>query len=234
MTGSGGAPFRLRDRLGHLGSGLLVLVALVVVPRLGRAADLQPPIMTHEPLAEAPRGRPVVIRARIEDESPVFAPALFLRPVGAPEYVAVRMTPTGEGVFEARIPASEVQNDIEYFLEAFDNLGNGPARVGSPRAPLRIRLVEPEVPVPSPTPPVKPKPEPPPPPVPVVSAQSVSPARAERSVAPDLLEEWWFWALIGTAVVGGATATVLALSGSDEPRDFLTVEVTGPNPGSGL
>ena len=39
--------------------------------------------------------------------------------------------------------------------------------------------------------------------------------------------KWWFWTLIGVAVAGGATAVVLATSGSDEPPPFDKTDGTG-------
>jgi hypothetical protein len=56
------------------------------------------------------------------------------------------MQPREGQLFAARVPAEIAGNDFEYFLEAFDEDGNGPFRKGSPEAPLRISSLPPAPP----------------------------------------------------------------------------------------
>lgn len=70
----------------------------------------------------------------------IFEPAAFVRAVGATEFARLPLTEreAGAGVFRADLPESLKGIEIEYFLEAFDEDGNGPFRKGSPERPLRL------------------------------------------------------------------------------------------------
>jgi hypothetical protein len=44
--------------------------------------------------------------------------------------------------FTATMPASVVTGDLEYYLEAYDQYGNGPGRSGGPNVPYQITVTE--------------------------------------------------------------------------------------------
>lgn len=216
----------------------VLVILLLAWPMGARAADVSPPSITHVRVAEAPKAAPFVIRANIEDESPIFAPAVYVRASGADDYVAIAMRDVGGGRFEAIVPAERMAGILEYFVEAFDELGNGPSRAGTPDAPFRVSTFDPSsrpLPTPTeppggwvtadgPTPEVRaPSPTQPAPPPPGASAEG------EGGVT----SKWWFWTAIGVVVAGAGVAGAVALS-QPGPRDFVTVEVAAPDPAAGL
>lgn len=136
--------------------------ALFVVLAIGSAAakpvDTDPPVILHKAPGSVPRGVALDIVADIRDPAGVFGPTLYFRRVGTGNFSTSSMTEVG-GKYIATIPASAVSVDIEYFIESFDNEGNGPARMGTPEKPLRAR-VGPPAPVAPPAPAPVPRPEP--------------------------------------------------------------------------
>ena len=113
-------------------------------------ADLDPPSITHTPVTTAPKGKPLTIRARITDPSGVFQPVAYLRRkgLGTGDYIPIGMirSRVTQGEYAVEIPPALVSDDLEYYLEAYDNAGNGPARSGSPAEPLALKVdEEPEV-----------------------------------------------------------------------------------------
>jgi hypothetical protein len=209
----------------------LVLVALLstfaidAVAKPAKAKDSTPPVITHVRIAEAPQGQAIVVRARIDDASEIFAPAVYVRSQGASEFVTIAMVRVRDG-FEAVIPPEQVSGPLEYFIEAFDEEGNGPAREGTPEAPFAITMGGKA---------------PPPPPIGSVVAPPPPPPEGGQITKPvepkdedgGLVTRWWFWTIIGVAVTGGIVATVLATRPGD-PLDFVDIEVRGPDPTQGL
>ncbi len=110
--------------------------------------DNEPPLLTHAPVTTAMKGKPLTITAHAFDPSGVFGPILYLRKKGLPgsEYIPMRMAASKTGAagdYALEIPAALVNVDaLEYYLEAWDNAGNGPARVGSPESPLPVKVEE--------------------------------------------------------------------------------------------
>jgi hypothetical protein len=70
----------------------------------------------------------------------VFEPTLLVRRKGGGAFVRVPMKPSLTILhrFSAVVPRDMTSSDVEYFVEAFDNEGNGPAHVGDENAPLVI------------------------------------------------------------------------------------------------
>jgi hypothetical protein len=112
------------------------------------AGDDDPPVLTHTPAAKAAtKGKPFPVTAHATDPSGVFGPVLYLRKKGMPasEYIPIRMSPskTAPGDYTVDVPAALVSADaLEYYLEAWDNAGNGPSRAGSPETPFPIKVEE--------------------------------------------------------------------------------------------
>ncbi|MCA1826322.1 MAG: hypothetical protein ABR567_17110 [Myxococcales bacterium] len=124
--------------------------------------DSEPPTLTHTPVTTAKKGKPLTITAHATDASGVFGPVLYLRKKGMPaaDYIPMRMTPSRTGTpgdYSLEIPPALVSVDaLEYYIEAWDNVGNGPARYGQPDAPIGIKVEEEKkVVVAPPTPPTK-------------------------------------------------------------------------------
>lgn len=115
---------------------LTVLVTAAALPAIADD-DVTPPelALVREPRPESDGG-PFVVEARIRDESGVFAPAVLWRLPGNTRFVDAALEERGS-VWRALVPAPATAGGIEFFIEAFDLVGNGPSRIGSPEAPLQ-------------------------------------------------------------------------------------------------
>ena len=108
--------------------------------------DNEPPALNHTPVTAATRNRPLTISAHATDPSGIFGPILYLRKKGLPvaDYIPMRMNPGisgAAGEYSVEIPARLVNVDaLEYYLEVWDNAGNGPVRAGSAESPISIKL----------------------------------------------------------------------------------------------
>lgn len=129
------------------------------------SSDTAAPVITHTAIETAARDRPLHLRATISDESGVFDAVLFWRPLGEPAFTGVNLERLPDGTFLGTLPVALVRAQaVEYYLQAYDELGNGPANVGTAEAPLRVALTD----APSP---------------------SASPLPAATAASPDRLEE---------------------------------------------
>lgn len=198
---------RLAAARAHAGRLGLLLLALGSIA----AADSDPPVITHVRIERAPVNAELVVRAKIDDASPIFAPSVYVRPVGDTEFVALEMVAEGDG-FVAKVPPERVGKNLEYFIEAFDEQGNGPAREGSPEAPFRVEVFDPAAPV-------------------VVAPDIKDPDDPGDDDEDSILGAWWFWTAVGVVAVGGVTAVALAAGGG---QDTVDVVVTGPYPTEAL
>lgn len=98
--------------------------------------DLEPPVITHTPLGEVEGPGPYTVTATIADPSGVFAPTVYARPAGETKYQSVGMK-RDEETFSASL---HLKPPFDYWLEAYDNLGNGPSVEGSADSPHRVEL----------------------------------------------------------------------------------------------
>lgn len=201
------------SRRGPTGGVTALLVGLFVVPVAGAAegTDQMSPTIEHRPVAEAPPGKAVVIRARITDPSGVALPRLYFRSVGQREYSGVPLAAASRpGEFVGTIPGlAVISAGVEYYLEAFDAAGNGPAHSGTAEQPHRILVVEPAASRPLVVAPVTP---------------ATQPARSRW------YKTWWFWTAVGAVIAGSVTAAVAVASGGDEPHS-IRVNAPLPQPG---
>ncbi len=116
------------------------LAASLLAAGAARAADSSPPQLTHTPAAKSAPG-PLKISARITDESKIF-PQIFMRAGSASAYeppVDLKKVKGSKDTFEVTVTA---RPGLEYYLECYDEYGNGPARSGSPDQPFKVELVE--------------------------------------------------------------------------------------------
>src|SRR5207245_2073373 len=153
---------------------------------------------------------------------PIFQPMVFIRVAGITGFTRVQMNPVAgvNDLFTAEVPMSLTAEDFDYYIEAFDEDGNGPARVGSPESPLHVSVGAagpPSVARPAPPPPAeRPKPLPSEPidrPVqaaaPSVPAAAppaaVAPAPSGKPIAPAIA----LGALSGAGLITGIVLTAL-------------------------
>lgn len=113
---------------------------VVPKPAAKEAADTAGPAIQHTPVAQATLNQEVRFEAEIDDPAGVFEPMIYWRLLGGGTYFQAAMEgKLGTRSYSGVIPASKVTGDIEYFLEAYDKLGNGPSRSGSAEKPLVVK-----------------------------------------------------------------------------------------------
>jgi tetratricopeptide (TPR) repeat protein len=101
--------------------------------------DNDPPILTHEAVKKAIRGQPVRLVARIVDErSGVATPQACWRNLYKKDFECQPMGKIGEDQYGIEVPAKAVNDGFAYYLEAYDNNDNGPARSGAPELPNSV------------------------------------------------------------------------------------------------
>lgn len=121
---------------------LLALPALAFAVETSEAPpppeDLGPEVLV-EPILRAELGTGIVVEAEIVDPHGVFDPKLFFRPIGDTRYLSIGMLPTGQpNRYRGEIPGTSVVAPMEYFIEAYDKLGNGPGRSAPATRPHQI------------------------------------------------------------------------------------------------
>ena len=108
--------------------------------------DRTPPVLTHEVLARAQRGQPLRLTATIKDDrSGVFSPQACWRNLYSSEWECAALVLIGPDQYGAEVPARAVSDGFAYYLEAYDNAGNGPARSGAPELPNSVAMQDKEV-----------------------------------------------------------------------------------------
>jgi hypothetical protein len=119
---------------------LIPLALALLAPAAARADDTSPPEITHTPVEKADKGKSVRIQAKITDQSKFF-PQVFYRWDGGAYAKALDMKKvTGKkapkDMYQASVPGKG--DVLEYYIEAYDEFGNGPARSGSPESPHKV------------------------------------------------------------------------------------------------
>jgi hypothetical protein len=105
------------------------------------AEDTDPPILSHEAVKKAVRGQPVRLTARIVDErSGVATPQACWRNLYKKDFECQPMGKIGEDQYGIEVPAKSVNDGFAYYLEAYDNNDNGPARSGAPELPNAVAV----------------------------------------------------------------------------------------------
>lgn len=130
-----------------MGRASLALVSSVILARvaLGQeapaaAAPAALPILVHTQVTTAPPRQPLTLTATIHSTNGIFQPVLEFRRVGDAQWTRVPLIGSGGDLFAATVPGANLTSDIEYYLEVYDNDGNGPVRAGSPEAPFHVSL----------------------------------------------------------------------------------------------
>lgn len=230
---------------------IYLLIALAM-PKLAVAADEQPPQIEHEPCEFFAQGKDFDLMARFFDESPIFDPKVIYRSgdQGAWRHVPF-VSEQGSDTFRARIQTAGAP--IEYFIEVFDENGNGPARYGSPEAPVRIsphanppacdqtnqteqpRSMRSSEPQPTRLPdPLRVEPTPEPAVAGPLASEPPPPAKTGCAADdPPLYCSGWLWGTVGfvtLAAGGGFAIWYFALRDTDGPPSTVSVTVQGSDP----
>ncbi len=212
--------------MGNLKPKLLAAVAFALLASpAARAAAPVGPVVAHTPVTSAAPGGFVKVMAKVTDDVKVF-PQVFFRYDPAGQYEkALDMKPVkGEPhVYGANIPTRGAV--VEYYVEAYDEQGNGPGRVGSPEAPIHVTVGKEEprassqpAPAPAVASPAQPSPWNPGAQAPSTSTRR-TPATSETGRAPTRL---WTWAVGGAGVgllTGGLVAGLAAKTASSAYDD---------------
>jgi hypothetical protein len=202
------------------------LLALVLAAP-ARAADTSAPVVEHTPVASVVRGSKwVQIFAKITDESKFF-PQVFFR-YGPGDYqkpLDMKAVKGQKNQFGVNVP---IKGDVlEYYLEAYDELGNGPSRSGDPDKPWHVDTSgNPPVaqatpaPAPAPAPKAEGAPIAPPRPLPPPARTADSSAGGTRT---------WTWVVGGVgvgALAGGLVAGLAFKSADDAYKNRLADDPT--------
>ena len=99
-----------------------------------------PPAITHTTVTKAFRLQPVEINAKLIGDTGVSKAMVFFRHVGEHDFRELPMGNIGGDDYTATMPASVVTDDLEYYLEAYDQYGNGPGHSGGPNVPYQISV----------------------------------------------------------------------------------------------
>ncbi len=113
---------------------------LALLPTRASAVDNDPPKIDHAAVEDAPARVGLAIAAAITDESEIFEPTLYYRPAGTRKFLSASMHAVGTTRYSATIPEEVMTGDVEYFIEAYDSNGNGPAQFASADKPQRVRV----------------------------------------------------------------------------------------------
>jgi hypothetical protein len=134
---------------------IAAIAAACAVASTSLAQDLTPKI-DHQPAVRSPQGS-VEIHARITSVSgkPIYQPVVMVRVPGITGFSRIPMNPVADSkdLFGAEVPASISNGDFDYYIEAFDEDGNGPARSGSPEKPIHVAVAQPSAGTAPPPPP---------------------------------------------------------------------------------
>jgi hypothetical protein len=223
----------------------VALLVAVAVARPALAADTSMPQIVHEPCSEFERGKAFSIMARFEDESSLFEPKVIYRAKAGARWKSVALEKvSGSETFQATISVADLRGSLDYFIEVFDEYGNGPARMGDPETPIRLvgtRRPDPCVQVPAPLDPVMTTAGSdaaagiPAGPVTATSGGLPPPApgTCDRDDRP-LYCEPWLWGAVGAVALAGAGAAAyfLFLDNDEDPSmaTSVTLIVDGPDP----
>src|SRR3989440_8746875 len=114
-------------------------VTVLSLCHAARADDTAAPVIAHTPVARGEKGKQTPVFARITDESKIF-PQVFFRfgpSSGYEKPIDLKPVKGQRSQWGANLPPP-AGNVIEYYIEAYDEFGNGPARAGDPDRPFRI------------------------------------------------------------------------------------------------
>lgn len=155
-----------------------------------RALDHDPPRLEHEAQHKVLHGQKLEITASATDRSPIKEVLLNYRVATNRGWTTVKMERTKDGRYIASVPSSVVvRPGVEYYVEAWDELGNGPGLKGSTRAPIRVTV------------------------------EGGPLAASRPATARPWYKKWWVWAIAaGAAAAAGGTAAAIYLNRDQQAR----------------
>jgi hypothetical protein len=195
-----------------------------------RAEDTQAPVIEHTPAPPTKRGEKVLqVFARVTDESKVF-PQVFYRYAPTGEYqkpIDMKKVQGQKNTWGGNVP---IKGDlVEYYVEAYDELGNGPGRAGDPDKPFRVDTSgEPPVVVSAQPPPVAAQP-PPPPPRKIEPAPAPLPPPRRTTVASSSRGHTWTWIVGGVGLGALAGGLVAGQEVKNEDKAYTDRLASDPN-----
>lgn len=89
--------------------------------------------------ASSPSTAPMVTAVITDDWSGVEKAHVYFRRPGASAYEKTALHPGTGGLFIGRLPDGTQTTGFEYYVEVWDAANNGPTRMGSPEAPLKVQ-----------------------------------------------------------------------------------------------
>lgn len=186
-----------------------------------RADDNTPPVISYTAPAAGttPKGA-LTIAANITDESRFF-PQIFFRHGAAGPFekpIDMKKRAGTANTYEGTIPYKT--DLVEYYIEAYDDYGNGPARAGDPDKPFKIALGEIQAVVPPPPMVAANKP---PPPAPANNPgangkSTTAPAPTSGATASRSNGRTWTWIVggVGLGLLAGGLVAGLAVKTEDD------------------
>ena len=112
---------------------LTTLGLLALLSTAARAEDTKPPVISN--VNASAKGGKVNVTAKISDETGVLEAKVFYRKPGDSKYEETRLIAKGGDDFAASFSFGA---NVEYYLTAIDELGNGPAKYGDANSPKTI------------------------------------------------------------------------------------------------
>jgi hypothetical protein len=185
-----------------------------VISAFARARESEPPTvpvrLEHEPPVLERREPPHVV-VRVAEGADAVAEVRLMYRAGDEGTARVVMTRRPDGTYAARIPVvgdASSATDVAYHVVALSPSLTPLGGIGSAAEPLQLRI-------------------------PAEASAPAEPARAPVAAAPlapaptepadeggSVVEQWWFWTVLGVLVVGGAvTAAVLLGPGQQAPEE---------------
>jgi hypothetical protein len=169
-----------------------------------QAMDHDPPVIRHAPPNKPVRyGRTVTIAAEARDVSGVKQLILSYRVAGNRGYSTVVFEPDARGRYIATIPAlAVVRPGVQYYVEAWDKVGNGPGLKGSARAPITIKV------------------------------EGGPATRTEAPGPTPWYKRWWVWAAVAGVVATAGGISAAAYLSREETASFNVRFPNGLDPAS--
>lgn len=101
--------------------------------------DVEPPIIEDVAAAASnPRAAPVITVMMSDRGTGVGNASVVFRALPSGEWQKAELKGGTSGLFIARLPDGLQVSGFEYYIEANDIAGNGPARIASAQAPIRV------------------------------------------------------------------------------------------------
>lgn len=110
-------------------------------PPVGAAAptDVEAPIIEDVAAAASnPDAQPVITVMMSDRGTGVGTAFVVFRPASHEPWTRAELRGGTSGLFIARLPDGLQKSGFDYYIEATDVAGNGPARIGSPEVPIRV------------------------------------------------------------------------------------------------